>query len=259
MISSILTNRTNVVPERYDAASRFYTGAAILIPVYIFPTGGGTSTPYVNFFALASRFKDIPIYAIVNPSSGPGTSISGSYTSVMRKYGDAGVQTIGYVYTSYGARSVASIKSDIDTWLSYYPSIMGIFLDECPTANNATYISNLAEVTTYCHDRGLGLVIGNPGTAPHANYYTQNSADAFIVKESAAIPTEGYLQSTGTKPRRGVILHSQPTWDVVTFDVIETNCQYAYITDDAVSYFDTFSGYLEYMLDYLRNDPGNYA
>ena len=241
------------------APIRTYIGAAILIPVYIFPTGGGTSAEYVSFFNIASQNTDLPIYAIVNPNSGPGTSISSSYTSVMSKYADNGVQTIGYIYTSYGARSVVDMKADIDKWVSFYPSIMGMFLDECPTANNATYLSNLAEVTAYCHSLGLGLVIGNPGTTPDPNYYTQNAADVFVVKESASVPTAEYLQATGTKERRSVIIHSQAAWNAADFDMMQTNCQYVYMTDDASSYFDSFSGYMENMLSDLRADSRNYA
>ncbi len=40
----------------------------------------------------------------------------------------AGVVTIGYVYTNYGAVSLQSVESSIDAWKNLY-GVTGIFLD----------------------------------------------------------------------------------------------------------------------------------
>ena len=74
----------------------------LLVPLYVYP-GAAWDT-------VAAGASKVGTIAIVNPNSGPAASPDSSYNSYMSKLKNAGVEMIGYVYTSYGARSIADVK-----------------------------------------------------------------------------------------------------------------------------------------------------
>jgi hypothetical protein len=69
----------------------------------------------LTFFssAISSPFQLIAkeIIAIINPNSGPDSAgPDSSYTTYMKKLTAAGVDMVGYVHTSYGARAVSDVN-----------------------------------------------------------------------------------------------------------------------------------------------------
>ena len=90
------------------------------------------------------------------------------------------------MHTSYGARSLTTVRAEIDAYYAFYPGIDGIFLDEMSN-NQATRIY-YAWLYQYIRGKpGPHAVIGNPGAAaPSAWQLTTPVADAIVVFEGSA-------------------------------------------------------------------------
>jgi hypothetical protein len=132
----------------------------MLLPLYVYP---GSS--WDQIVTAASK---IDIIAIINPNSGPGSSASSTYVTYMNRLDAAGVEQIGYVYTSYGDRAISAVKADIDTYKNKFPHINGIFFDEA--SNSASDISYYRELYNYVLSKGFTHSILNPGVVPAQGY-----------------------------------------------------------------------------------------
>ena len=115
-----------------------------------------------------------PVVSLVvaNPNSGPGTAVDAAYTQAIAAAQGAGQTILGYVHTSYGARAIAQVEADIDSWYSFYPAIDGIFSDE--TATDASEVAPFyAPLYAYVKAKsGKRVVVINPGTPPDESYMT---------------------------------------------------------------------------------------
>lgn len=172
----------------------------LLIPLYIYPTGGGIESDYANVISLAKKYPHVPVYVILNPSNGPGTVVDGNFTDAINKLHGANVKVLGYVATDYpyttghGTVSEAQAQAVIDTWLSFY-AIDGIFFDEMSYASpidpnvQAYYLA----LMNYGHSKGLYPIIANPGTAVPESYYSVKIADTIVVYENSGLPAESTL------------------------------------------------------------------
>jgi len=126
----------------------------------------------------------VQIIAIINPNSGPiASGPDSSYTTYMTKLKNAGVVMVGYVHTSYGARALATVQSEIDTYASKYPGVAGIFLDEASA--DASEISYYTSVYNHIKSKGMVHSILNPGTQP-AQGYVAISSNIVIFESSAS-------------------------------------------------------------------------
>jgi len=133
----------------------------LLVPLYVYPGSA--------WDALIAAASQIQIVAIINPNSGPLTTVDSSYASYMTLFANAGIEMVGYVHTSYGLRSISDVETDINTWASNYPLISGIFLDEASTS--ATEISYYTQVYQYVMSKpGYAHAILNPGQQPDSGY-----------------------------------------------------------------------------------------
>eukprot|EP00903_Cladosiphon_okamuranus_P011176 g10547.t1 len=113
----------------------------LLVPLYVYPACDGQLAREWRQMKDA-QYAGIPIVAIANPGSGPGTDGDRpSYEMGMQALCDSGVEVIGYVASGYGKRSENQVKEDIDRYKEWYGRWMsGIFLDE--TAHVADEISD---------------------------------------------------------------------------------------------------------------------
>ncbi len=129
------------------------------IPAYFYAT-----SPY--WTQLQSGSPTVGI-AVMNPSSGPGPRQNADYVNTVNMTKNAGVQTLGYVYTSYGSRSLRTVKSDIDKYYKWY-GVNGIFFDEVSTdcSKASSYYKDLYN---YVKGKG-GTVVLNPGTQTNECY-----------------------------------------------------------------------------------------
>lgn len=144
----------------------------LLVPAYFDPsTNTGWST-------LASSVSpSVPITAIMNPDNGPVATVDPTYTAAIASFQAAGGEVVGYVHTSYGTRSLASVEQNVATYESEYPNITGIFVDEMAitTAELTYYKSLYSYIKT---ENPSWQVIGNPGTNTLSTYLAPAPAAA---------------------------------------------------------------------------------
>ncbi len=209
----------------------------LLVPAYFYPEAKGL-TYWANLTAAASK---APVTAIVNPNSGPGTSVDPNYTAVVNNARAAGVKTIGYVPTSYGARPLNDVVTDINRYLSFY-AIDGIFIDEMADDGSAASVNYYLAIYQYIKGLNPGFrVIMNPGTTAPELYVGLPLADALVTFES------------GPRPYRRL---QTPTW-VRNY----ANDRFAHLVHD-VGTLDTALGFITLAqqrnagLVYITNDKG---
>jgi len=91
-----------------------------------------------------------------------------TWSSYITTLHTAGVEIIGYLHTSYGARAIADVQADIDLYASQYTNLVGIFVDEASA--DASEVSYYQQVYDYAIVKGYTQVIINPGTQPDEGY-----------------------------------------------------------------------------------------
>jgi hypothetical protein len=185
LISLLLLGVGSVPLASHVAASTSGSGTGIIIPLYIYP-----GSAWNTIIQSKQSNPTVPITVVVNPGNGPGSSKSATYASWIPKMQAAGITVIGYVPTSYAARSTSSIESNISTYKSWY-AVNGIFLDEM--SNKAGYESYYSSLTAYAHSIGLPLVVGNPGTHVPSAYF--GTVDELLVYENPGMPSMSTLSS----------------------------------------------------------------
>ncbi|KAF1029743.1 MAG: hypothetical protein GAK40_00343 [Burkholderia plantarii] len=153
--------------------------ADLVVPAYFYPSGTGATA----WSTLATNAASVPITAIVNPNSGPGTAVDPAYTSAIAKVRAAGGKVIAYVHTSYGSRSLSDVTADINRYLAYY-TVDGFFIDEM--ANDSTTAHVQYYQSLYNYIKGLSAnyqVVNNPGANLPEIYASLPVADRFVVYE----------------------------------------------------------------------------
>ena len=125
--------------------------------------------------------------AVMNPSSGPGGSKNSDYVNAVQYCHSHGQIVIGYVHTSYGNRSLATVEGEVTQYYQWY-QVDGIFVDEMSNDSSTTaYYHSLYQ---YIHTQGGGgaaLVVGNPGAAASSDWQlTQQAADELLIFEGSA-------------------------------------------------------------------------
>ncbi len=159
----------------------------IMVPAYFDPS---SSTYWDSLKVQSSKFPD-RIYAIANPSSGPGKSFNSAYAAVIDSmHGNSG-HVIGYVWTNYGRTTINKVESLIDTWYSFYPTIDGIFFDGMASSSGKE--SFYQTLYNYVKQKNsAALVVGNPGTNTLETYLYYNGsrvADVLCIFETTGFNT----------------------------------------------------------------------
>ena len=150
----------------------------ILVPAYFYPGGPGLK----DWNRLIEAAPRVPIVAIVNPASGPGTEAIPDYTAVVSRAKAAGVQVIGYVNTEHGKRPRPEIEADIDRWVRFYPAIQGIFFDA--QASGVEHVDLYAALHASVRRKiKEAVLISNPGTICAEEYFARSVVDVAIVFE----------------------------------------------------------------------------
>ncbi len=155
------------------ATARAASAQSLAVPAYFYPGQYWTQ--------LDQAGSGVGV-AVMNPDSGPGSGPDPNYVSAIRSAESAGIRVVGYVYTSYGSRSLAAVESDINAYYSWYPQLDGIFLDEASTscAEEPYY----AALNSYVKSKGgVGLTVLNPGTQTNQCY--EPAADILLTFEGS--------------------------------------------------------------------------
>ncbi|MFN0241848.1 MAG: spherulation-specific family 4 protein [Planctomycetota bacterium] len=227
----------------------------VLVPAYFYPVAG---SPWSRMNAAAVAHPD-RIVAIGNPFNGPGTTLDTTYLATFQSFRASGGKLIGYVYTSYGARPIADVKADVDTWRAWYP-IDGVFVDEMdnvPGAHESYYRALYDYVRTQLAD---ALIIGNPGTSTVPSYLSHQGAPVAsalcIYESSGAALTWSADPWVLARDRRhfAALPYATPaaSWQAAVDHAWQQNCGFVYATDDALpNPWDTLPPYFEAMAGYV--------
>jgi len=210
----------------------------LIISLYTYP---GTTWDQV---AVAKKaHPSVPIIAIINPASGPGTSIDTKYVTGIQELKSAGVIVLGYVYTNYASRNMSSVIDDIDTYKKWYP-VDGIKFDQM--ANTPGFESYYSNLTAYAKSQGFTFTVGNPGTDTKPSYI--GTVDNIIIYEGPGLPTIPTLAGWHTSYDKSNF--SGESFGVSTLDEAAefTESQYLgymYITNDILpNPYDSIPPYL---------------
>lgn len=177
----------------------------VAIPSYFYPETQFSTDKYWSQMESASPTVGL---AVINPDSGPGAAPNADYADQVASSEAAGLDVIGYVYTSYAntspdangdrTRTLAAAKADIDRYYAWYGAsgLDGIFLDEVTTAagpdtNSCTAANPSGAANPYPYYEELygyikakgGKVVLNPGTHPSECY--MRASDIVVNFESA--------------------------------------------------------------------------
>jgi len=219
-------------------------GNGCIVPLYSYPSAAAWNAIVQAKQAHAA----VNVVAIVNPNSGPGTSVDGTFTAGIAKLVAAGIVPIGYVSTNYTKRGQAAVKADTDAWRASYPAVQGIFFDEQSiTPGDEAFYSAVAD---YAKTKGFVLTVGNPGTGVPNSFL--DTVDVMLSYESAGTPTLASLQKYAAHRDQFGIIPYATTFDAAYVKAAAKSVRYVYLTDDALpnpwdalpSYFDALLGAL---------------
>lgn len=208
----------------------------IMVPLYVYPGAA--------WDALIAAASSVKILAIINPNSGPASSVDSSYSTYMTKLKNAGIEMVGYVYTSYGTRATSAVQADIDTYASKYPLLTGIFLDE--GATDASKIPFYTTIYNYILAKsGYVHVIINPGTVPDQGYLAVSTNIMIYENYGTSLASTTFpswlkcastaAQKSGYKYRFSGIAHTASSSVEASYvqALASSGIGYVYVTDGA--------------------------
>ena len=232
------------------------SATGILFPMYMYPTLWQPGNPWEKLSNIAKAHPTVPIHAIINPNSGPGTQQDSNFVNGIAMLKAAGVKVWGYTYTQYGTRPTADVKSDIDRYTTLYPGLHGILFDEMnnQAGSAETYYTDL---TQYAKSKGFVMTCGNPGTSTVSSYV--GTADTLTIYEGSSIPSSQTLASRTFNGQ-----HDKNNFNYVAYAVSPLNeaavratlsyVGFLYVTEDvAPNPWDTLPSYLEQLVRVLES------
>jgi hypothetical protein len=203
-----------IFPGGLGLASPVTNGrTGLLVPLY---TPAGTAS-WSTLIQVKGSYPSVPIIAIINPKSGPGSSSDSTFVTGIQGLQAAGIDVVGYISTNYTSTNISTVENDTMNYRNWY-HVNGTFFDDM--SNNPTQVSYYSTVSNYAHSLGLALTIGNPGTSVPASFIGtmnilniyENSVDPSVSTISSAAmgydrdnfamiaydvdaPTQSYLES----------------------------------------------------------------
>lgn len=244
-----------------DVARSAYVLAAsncqkLLIPGYFYPSLWTSGTEWEVLAGLGHEG-----IVILNPNSGPDSSVNSDYVTAVAMARAAGFKVIGYVHTLYGARSASVVKAEVDLYQSFY-DIDGIFFDE--TSYSAADLAYYTDISDYVYSiRSNYLVALNPGSVPDEGY--MNVADIIVSFEQSfeyyntSYSAPSYVNKYPAS-KFAHLVHSTPTasWKTALDLSFERNAGYVFITDDIMpNPWDTLPPYIRAQTNATADNCGN--
>ena len=103
-------------------SARAAAAPSVAVPAYFW-----SSTEWDRMLVSSDELR----YVVMNPDSGPGTASYPSFVTKVAAARSQGATVVGYVDTGYGARSLATVKADIDKYRTWY-GLNAFFFDQTP-------------------------------------------------------------------------------------------------------------------------------
>ena len=200
------------------------SNSGIIVPLYFDPNAS-----WNYLIQLHSEFPNLPIIVIINPDNGPGMNYSRSYSNYTATMEKSGITVLGYVYSSYGTRSLETLKLQAYDYLHWY-GIRGIFMDE--VSDNSTGAQYYRNATLEIRTAGLDYIVGNPGT-----YAPKTITDLFnltVLYENTGAPLSDNLSTITNATGRAessIIAINVSSLSVAWFQAASEYFSFIYVTN----------------------------
>jgi hypothetical protein len=227
--TSSTTSGDTTPPETSTDTDERPAPGGTIIPLYTYPT----DSTWAVVEAAKADHPEVEVVAIINPDSGPGAMLDPTYDAGITMLQDAGVVVIGYVYTSYAARSLDVVQTDISTYAAFYPQLEGIMFDEM--SNVVGDEDYYAQLTSFSEGFGMGLTVGNPGTGVPQSFV--GTVDTLFVYEDEGLPDPmslGGWPDAYERSNFAIIPHSVASLDAGFVSAALVHVGYVYVTDDVL-------------------------
>ena len=143
------------------------------------------------------------------------------------------------------------MKTEIDRWKMFYPTLQGIFFDE--QSNKAEHVSYYRDLSQYAKSQGLSYTVGNPGSDTAESFV--GAMDMMLVYESDGIPPLSRLQGwhANHAPANFGIIPYAAAMDATFVREARKYVGYIYLqNDDLPNPWDTLPSYFDDLLDALE-------
>jgi hypothetical protein len=195
-VAALLVASAFVVAARPVVASSSATPLGMAIPLYTYPTDG----TWTQVIQAKQAYPNVPIVAVINPDSGPGSSQDPNYVQGIKQLQAAGVLVYGYVDTAYGSDSISSVESHVNQYVSWY-KVNGILFDDMQ--NVAGYASYYSTLGSYVSSLGIRSM-GNPGTSVDLSLI--GTLNALCVYEDTGLPAISFITYPGYSPTNFAVI-----------------------------------------------------
>ena len=228
----------------------------LLVPLYSYPAWYD-STNYI-WSSVAAAAGQVPVTAVINPNNGPdGWPPNADYVAGLNDLRSAGVTILGYVYTSYGARSLAVVKADIDLYDQHF-NIDGIFVDEVSTSTNQ--LGYYQTLYSYIVARSnLHAGVANPGIHQAEPFISTPTADTTVIFEDGSgwsgYTPDDYVTNYHASSFAALV-YAEPdpaAMQATIVQAVKRGIGFVYITDDTLpNPWDTLPAYWEDEVNCIR-------
>ncbi|OAG03299.1 uncharacterized protein CC84DRAFT_1125623 [Paraphaeosphaeria sporulosa] len=224
--------------------------AAVLLPLYMWPTGPSGESTWQPVLDSAAAYPSLQFTVIVNPNSGPGDWPNPDYAAAIAQLNAlSNVQTVGYVDTAQvnqpdGPYTIERIGNDISTYASRSANepnvaLQGVFFDDVSNVYSDSVELLLEEAVNQTKaSEGFGntrTTIINPGTRP--NFMTPN-VDISLTFESTweqyrSLDSRAWLAGNPyDRDHTAYVVFGAPPGDVASITTqLRANASYIYVTD----------------------------
>lgn len=214
-----------------------------------------TATAWDTIITAKNANPDCPIAVVVNVSgTGAGTSTNSSWNTLINRLRTAGIIVLGWVDTNFAAVSEANVQAAIDSWVSFYPQIDGIFFQSMSNQTaNQTYYDNLHNYVRFT--KGLSTTCGNAKTTVPTGFLNGGTTDVVIVWDGSGLdPVDStYSQYNAMENNTlGVSAFGVPSLNTTWISQMAQYVGWVYMTSDSGSGaapYDTLPGYFTQLVE----------
>lgn len=219
-----------------------------IVPLYQLPTGPSWST----LIEVKQLHPSVPVFAVINPSSGPGPTEDPSFAPTIAQYvqligrlSAAGIDVLGVVYTGDGLRPAAEVREEVVRYRTSYPGLDGILFGQLP-ATPESYVRELGRIA---EEQGFAAALG-AGAASETAFDT---LDAVIVYEGQGLPSSAQLEALPERGREqlGALAHGVSALDPAEVERVTARLGYLYVTERQEAPWEGVPSYLSELFSAL--------
>ena len=192
---SSVGNVSGHVSDTTKTAPTSNISAGVIVPLYTQPSDSSWS----ELITTKNDNPSVPIVAIINPDSGPGSGASDQWANGIDELRSAGITVIGYVPTGYGTDPLSTVESQVQDYSSWY-RLSGIFFDEMANDNGTgncpwtcTVQQYYQDLVSYSSTVGYNFTVGNPGMSTDPSFHGIMSV--LLIYENSGSPSSYALKS----------------------------------------------------------------